>query len=726
MRGSSRVLVLLGALAGLALASVPAQAETTHPFLSSFDGSGTPSGSFRVAGRVGVDQGTGDVYVVDISSVFAGTGAIEVFDSSGVFKREISGEDTPAGAFAFSRIGSSGVAVDAASGNLYVADTRNNVVDVFDSTGAYERQLTGLVQPTGVDVDADGHVWVAESGSGEDVNGMVHEFDATGALVQSWPNGYFQTDAIALDSSGRVYLLNGAGDVTRWTATGADETLIADSATGIAIDPGDDHLYVDKRNSVSEYDETGTFVVEFGSGRVANSFGVAVHGDTGRVYVSNSIPPVQVNVFGPLATIPDVSVGPADAITTTSATVSGTINPLGTASTYQFEWGTDTGYGNVAPATPGDAGSGTDEVPVTANLTNLAPGTTYHYRLRGTNTGGSNFSADGTFTTLSPPVIVSATGKGALASATLTALINPRGADTSYRFEYGPDDGYGQSTPDQPLGGGFDDLTATETITGLEHGRTYHFRVVATSANGTTTGADGTFRTTPPPTIAAESVSALGGASATLHASVNANGAETGYRFEYGPGASYGSFSPAAPVSIGSWNAVQPVSTKLTGLAPGTTYHYRVIASSAAGVSVGADHTFTTSSGTSPPAGGGGSGESGQPPAATPTTPLDLKALTRKQLAGWARTGRVTLRVTVGGAGTVSARVRAKLPGRFEPSTVARASKTTPGCGRADAHAAALARGEKGARARASCADDRGPWCERERRSHHAGDAPPP
>jgi len=50
---------------------MPAHAETTHPFLTSFNGSDTPTGSFRVAGRVGVDQGTGDVYVVDISSVFA-------------------------------------------------------------------------------------------------------------------------------------------------------------------------------------------------------------------------------------------------------------------------------------------------------------------------------------------------------------------------------------------------------------------------------------------------------------------------------------------------------------------------------------------------------------------------------------------------------------------------------------------------------------------------------
>ena len=673
MRRSTCLLALVSALAGLALASAPAHAETTHPFLTSFNGSDTPSGGLRVAGRIGVDQSNGNVVVVDISNVFAGTGAVEVFDESGAFLHEITGADTSAGSFAFSRIGISGVA--AHNGEVYVADTRNNVVDVFDSTGAYVRQLTGIVAPTGVAVDGDGHAWVAESGDGEDANGMVHEFDETGTLVQSWPNGYFQTDAIALDSTGRVYLVNGAGDVTRWTATGGDETLITDSATGIAIDPADDHIYVDKRSSVSHYDETGTLVVEFGSGRVANSVGIAVR--SGKVFVSNSIPPVQVNVFGPLATIPDVNLGSAGAITTSSATLSGTIDPVGIPATYQFEWGTDTGYGNVAPVAPVDAGDGTDDVPATAELSGLTPGTTYHYRLKGTNTGGSNFSEDGTFTTLSPPAIVSTSGQRGVKSAILTALVNPRGFDTTYHFEYGVDDQYGSTTPEAELGGGVDDLAATASISGLESGRIYHFRVVATNAGGTSTGEDATVRPNSAPAISGLSVSDLGQDRVTLHAWINANGAPTTYQFEYGPTAAYGSISPAVPASIGSGSAMLPVSSTLTGLAPGTTYHHRVIATSAAGQSLGPDQTFTTSAAPGPPpAGGGGSGGAAGPPPAPPKTSIALAALTRRQLATWARTGRVTLRVTLGGAGTVTARARAKLPGHFGPSTVARASRT--------------------------------------------------
>ncbi len=321
-------------------------------------------------------------------------------------------------------------------------------------------------------------------------------------------------------------------------------------------------------------------------------------------------------------------------------------------------------------------------MPATANLSGLTPGTTYHYRLKGTNAGGSNFSQDGTFTTLSPPVIVSTTAKGGPRSATLTAQVNPQGADTAYHFEYGVDDGYGSSTPETALGGGFDDLTATATVSGLESGRTYHFRVVATNANGTSEGADTTVVTSPPPSISGQSVSGVGQDAATLHATINANGVATTYQFEYGPTAAYGSLSPPTPASIGSWIALQPVKSKLTGLAPGTTYHYRVIAASAAGDSAGPDQTFTTVSvPAQPPAGAGGSGSAGAPPPAPPKTPLQVASITRKQLATWARTGRVTLRVTVGGAGTVTARARAKLPGHWNPSTVARASKTATGPG---------------------------------------------
>jgi hypothetical protein len=232
------------------------------------------------------------------------------------------------------------------------------------------------------------------------------------------------------------------------------------------------------------------------------------------------------------------------------------------------------------------------------------------------------------------------------------------------------------------LGGGFDDLTATATITGLESGRTYHSRVAATNAGGTSTGEDATVVTTPPPSISGLSVSDVGQDRATLHAWINANGAATTYQFEYGLTTAYGSVGPTVPASIGAGSAVLPVSLDLSGLAPGTTYHHRVIATSAAGESAGPDQTFTTLPATGRPApSGSGSGGADAPPPPPAKTPLQLASLTRTQLARWATTGRVTLRITVGGAGAVTARARAKLPAHFEPSTVARTSKTAAGPG---------------------------------------------
>jgi hypothetical protein len=80
--------------------------------------------------------------------------------------------------------------------------------------------------------------------------------------------------------------------------------------------------------------------------------------------------------------------------------------------------------------------------------------------------------------------------------------------------------------------------------------------------------------------------------SATLNGSVNPEGAETTYEFEYGTTTSYGKKSESGKVSI-----TQKVSKTVSELAPSTTYHYRIVAKNSAGSATpGADKTFTTSS----------------------------------------------------------------------------------------------------------------------------------
>jgi hypothetical protein len=89
--------------------------------------------------------------------------------------------------------------------------------------------------------------------------------------------------------------------------------------------------------------------------------------------------------------------GPATNITVNSATLNGTVNPKGLSTSYYFEWGLSTAYGNTTSTQ--SAGSGTNDVTVTANLSGLASNTTYHYRVVATNIAGSTNGLDRTFIT---------------------------------------------------------------------------------------------------------------------------------------------------------------------------------------------------------------------------------------------------------------------------------------------------------------------------------------
>jgi hypothetical protein len=78
---------------------------------------------------------------------------------------------------------------------------------------------------------------------------------------------------------------------------------------------------------------------------------------------------------------------------------------------------------------------------------------------------------------------------------------------------------------------------------------------------------------------------------AILHAKVRANNAQTVYHFEYGPTMSYGSTTTTGPAE--GLSSI-PVALPVSGLHPGRTYHYRIVATNTVGTSVGSDHTFFT------------------------------------------------------------------------------------------------------------------------------------
>jgi hypothetical protein len=84
-----------------------------------------------------------------------------------------------------------------------------------------------------------------------------------------------------------------------------------------------------------------------------------------------------------------------------AGTLHGDVNPEGAkVSSCLFEYGTTTAYGSSVQCAPSDVGSGTNPVEIGANLSNLAAGTTYHYRLSATSPGGTAYGGDQTFRTL--------------------------------------------------------------------------------------------------------------------------------------------------------------------------------------------------------------------------------------------------------------------------------------------------------------------------------------
>ncbi|MEX0973530.1 MAG: S8 family serine peptidase [Solirubrobacterales bacterium] len=100
-----------------------------------------------------------------------------------------------------------------------------------------------------------------------------------------------------------------------------------------------------------------------------------------------------------ISAVPTVSTEPAVHIDGDRATVKGSVTPNGADTSYHFEYGTDTSYGTSIPAGGAAAGAGTSASQVMEEITGLLPDTTYHYRVVASNSHGTVYGKDETFTT---------------------------------------------------------------------------------------------------------------------------------------------------------------------------------------------------------------------------------------------------------------------------------------------------------------------------------------
>jgi plastocyanin len=193
------------------------------------------------------------------------------------------------------------------------------------------------------------------------------------------------------------------------------------------------------------------------------------------------------------------------------------------------------------------------------------------------------------------------------ATARLNGTVNPEGNTTEYRFDYGTSTVSEHTTSTLDLGSeDFSSHLVSAALTGLTPGTNYHVQLVAIYGVGKTTVLGGEQMFTSPvpaaPTVTTGQATALKETEATLKGAVNSNeGEATEYSFDYGTTPSYG--QSTEPKSLPADRVNRTVSATLTDLAPGTEYHFRLIAHNKVGPAMnGEDHTFTTAS-PPPPAG---------------------------------------------------------------------------------------------------------------------------
>ena len=637
--------------------------------MATFGSAGSAGGEFASPQGVAVDQASGDVYVVD-----AGNWRVEKFTASGSFVLAFgAGVDVTTGGDVCTAAsgdtcgpGTSGsgagefqapafVAVDdsggASAGDVYVADTGDDVVSKFDSSGnliaswASGGQLNGSASFGSIDgiaVDASGDLLVINGGN------VVYEFGQDGSAITNFATTRGMDPAgLAVNGSGDLFKVNGDGSVEELTSSGGDVGQVTQtSAAGIAIDPSSGDLFVNTATGIAEYafDSSGNVIQPGGSPcavqpntgcAATDSFGsltagtgvafdpsvtLAGSGGPGALYAADASAD-DVAVFVPPApAAPSVLAGSeaASSVTSDSATIGASVNANGLDTHYYFEYVDDADYdssapdpysaGTQIPAAPGtDIGSAFFVQSLTANLTGLAATTEYHFRVVATNSMGTTDGPDQTFTTatpLAPSVDSESSSNIAATTATLNAQVNPDYADTHYYFEYvdaadynpAATDPYSAGTqipaaPGTDIGSVFGDQTVTANLTNLQPGVTYHYRVVAANTIGTTDGTDQTLTTYPVVTGPAQDIQ---GTTVTLTGVVNPQGADATYYFEYGPDTNYGTQIPITPADAGSGNSPVAVSIQLTNLDPNTTYHYQLLASVGGGSLAGGDETVTT------------------------------------------------------------------------------------------------------------------------------------
>jgi hypothetical protein len=593
--------------AGLLLTPSSVQALETHPLIDSFGPDGTTGSSFANVQGVAVDQTSGNVYVYD-----TGEGKIYKFDSAG---NPVNFSST--GTNAIEGVGGAGAgenqlavapagAPGGTAGDIYVA--KYPAVVVYGPDGALAGELTSE-GACGVATDPAGHVFAGIYPS------PIKEYtptanapfaaEVTGESTVPFPGGSCN---VAVDGLGNAYVAEFERDVITKLEGIEDEegTPIEPGANSLAIDPASNDLYADRGSEVAQYSSAGNLLRSFGSSVLSGSHGVGVNPSAGKIYVGNG---ASVEVFGSaLVKLPDVEAKAPTEVERTSATLNGTISAAGgpeASCEFQYTTEGDPNFESATsvPCSPAGPFTGTAVETVKAEISGLNVQSAYRFRIVGSNENGVNSSALSFETApavnLRPDPVSNLTPT----SGRLNGTINPEGLEVeecNFRTTIPGLEVLPCAESPAEIGAGAVPVPVHVDVSGLAPDTEYLFLLSAKNSLGESESAVASFEFGAP-RVSDEFATNITHSTATLTGRVNPRSLATTYTFEYVSDADFqideyeqATSVPISPEVVGSGTNPVEVSQPISGLEPQTTYHFRLVASNAAGSVQGGDAHFTT------------------------------------------------------------------------------------------------------------------------------------
>ena len=333
--------------------------------------------------------------------------------------------------------------------------------------------------------------------------------------------------------------------------------------------------------------------------------------DSGSTVVEKPVDDTPAPAETRKASVPLVTTDSKATPSETTVVLTGKVNPNGAFTSYWYEYSLNSNIDSKLSASPKQMiGSGYLSINAPAYITGLAKDTRYYFRLVAENSLGKVSGAQYSFQTVAgnPAPVGSAPSPKTLAAnvitqstANLNGEVTPNEADTVYWFEYGKSANLGNTSAIQNVGNGNSKVPVSISVSNLDAGTTYYFRLNAQNKFGTVNGSILNFKTAAAPAVKApevdtKSATAVTTSSARLHGSVNPGGAATNYWFEYSTDSLLGSVLVEATdsTSVGSGQNEIEVEANISGLNPDTNYYFRIVARNSVGTVVGDKMSFKT------------------------------------------------------------------------------------------------------------------------------------